>query len=86
MSYAIQDAHRLGLIDALLPRISSEAPNEEDLRFVKEYLSATLALLRRKGAAPRNLDDNPHRQSTVAVHRVMRDQWSALEKKPNVFD
>ncbi len=79
MSYAIQDAHRLGLIDALITGIPPEAPTEGDLKRVKAHLSEALATLRRNGPTLRNLDGNPYRQGTVAVRRAMREQWSAFE-------
>lgn len=80
MSYAIRDAHRLGLVDALIPGIRAAAPTEDDLKHIKKYLSETLATLRRTGPSPRNLDDNAHRQATVAVHRAMRDQWRVFDE------
>jgi malonate decarboxylase beta subunit len=80
MSYAIQDAHRLGLIDALLPGIRVGAPTEEDLKYVNDYFLEKLAALRRADPAPRNIDDNPYRQATATVLRTMSDQWAAFDK------
>ena len=80
MSYAIQDAHRLGLVDAVIPGIRAAAPSEDDLKHIKKFLSEALATLRRTGPDPRNLDDNAYRQATVAVHRAMRDQWRVFDE------
>ena len=80
MSYAIRDAYRLGVVDALIPGIRAEAPTEADLRHVRGSLLETLARLRYAGPAARNLDGNPHRQATVAVRRAMQNQWSAFDQ------
>lgn len=79
MSYAIEDAHRLGLIDTLIPGIRPEAPTQGDLKYMKEYLSERVATLRRTGPTPRELGDNPYRQGTVTVRRAMREQWSTFD-------
>jgi malonate decarboxylase beta subunit len=86
MSYEIQDAYRLGLIDALLSDVSAEAPDENDLSRVRGHLSQTLQRLRDRGAAPRELDDNLYRHATVAVQQTMRDQWYAFEANVSVSD
>jgi malonate decarboxylase beta subunit len=80
MSYAIQDAHRLGLVDALLPGVRAGAPTDEDRKYITDYLLQKLAALRRTGTAPRNIDDNPYRQATATVLRAMRDQWATFDK------
>ena len=80
MSYAIRDAHRLGLIDAIVPGIWAEAPTEYDSNHLRKYLSETLATLRHTGPTSRHLDGNPHRQATVAVRRAMQDQWRAFDE------
>lgn len=78
MSYAIEDAHRLGLVDALLPGIRPDAPTSAHLQYVTEYLSEMLASLRHQDSPRRRMEDNPHRQATTAVECAMRDQWPAV--------
>jgi malonate decarboxylase beta subunit len=80
MSYAIQDAYQLGLIDTLFTDVRAEAPTEADFKCVKMYLSEMLSTLRRTGAVSRDLNDHPHRQATVAVHHAMLEQWAAFDK------
>ncbi len=79
MSYAIRDAHRLGVVDALLSGIQPDKPSNEDLQRVTGYLSECLAALRHSSPASRNIEANPHRQGTAHVHVAMRQQWAAFQ-------
>ena len=79
MSYAIRDAYRLGVVDALLSGIQPDKLPDEDLQRVTGYLSDRLAALRRSGPASRNIEANPYRKGTAHVHRAMREQWAAFQ-------
>lgn len=81
MSYAIRDAHRLGILDALLSGIRSDAPAPEDVQRVTSYLAESLAALRRGDPASRHVESNQHRGGTVRVIRAMREQWAVSERQ-----
>jgi malonate decarboxylase beta subunit len=80
MSSAIQDAHRLGLIDTLLANIQGEAPTEADFTCVKKHLSDVLITLRHKGSKSRDYTDNPDRHATAKVYDAMLSEWTAFDR------
>lgn len=78
MSYAIRDAYRLGVIDALLPGIRSDEPADDDVKRVTSHLVQSLAELRCSRLPSRDIEANQNREGTVRVYRAMREQWTAL--------
>ncbi|MFC6645496.1 biotin-independent malonate decarboxylase subunit gamma [Granulicella cerasi] len=76
MSYAIQDAARLGIIDALIEGVDADAPTQEQVQRVKQVLAEKIAALK-PGA--RSVAGNPLRVGTNAVVEAMRAQWEAAD-------
>jgi biotin-independent malonate decarboxylase gamma subunit len=76
MSYAIEDAHRLGIIDTLVQDTSPDDPSPADIATVKAAL--TEALHNPTSEHP-DFTDNPHRQATEAVRLTLQKQWQAID-------
>ena len=76
MSYAIEDAHRLGIIDELLVGIDPASPGREDVERIKHVLAGHLQCIREGQPVKRPLTENPSRAATVAVHTCMSEQWA----------
>lgn len=79
-SYAIADAHKLGIIDTLLPNISAASPSNEDVLEIKRVLSAHLQAIRSGRAPRRSVDANPLRATTQAVCNAIASQWAAADR------
>ena len=77
MSFAIADAHRLGVIDALIGGIGADHPTAEDIARVKSCFGDALAAYRRGQSTRSPIPSNLHRQSTQRIREAMRAQWSS---------
>jgi len=77
MSFAIADAHRLGVIDDLIEGINADRPTAEDIARVKSCFGDALAAWRRGQSTRSSIPFNPQRQSTQRVRDAMRAQWSS---------
>ena len=76
MSFAIEDAHRLGIIDTLIEGIHVEEPTAGDLAIVRGFLAEALIEHRRGKAIRANISENEDRRATQTVQATMREQWS----------
>ena len=79
MSYAIEDAHRLGIVDTVIPGISGtsvDAPRPEDVATVRGHLAAALAARTTMKQRYEAATANPHRLATAEVRRTLRMQWN----------
>jgi len=77
MSFAIWDAHRLGVIDTLIEGVDADDPSPEDLAEVKSRLNEALVSFGRGQVSRLSILDNPYRQSTNRVRQAMREQWTS---------
>jgi len=81
MSFAIQDAYRLGVIDTLIENVCAEDPTAEDLTAIQSSLSKALAAHRRGDSLRSGIKENPYRRVTQNVRDAMRAQWIANDQK-----
>jgi biotin-independent malonate decarboxylase gamma subunit len=79
MSYAIVDAHKLGIIDVVLSQVDAEAPTSDQVEDVRQVLAAHLKSLRQGAKIDRSLRGNPYRVASVRVRDLMRAQWDAAD-------
>jgi malonate decarboxylase beta subunit len=79
MSYAIADAHRLGIIDELLS-VSADSTGNSEREHVREALRHHLQSIRAGRTERGDLRDNPYRAATVQVRHGMRKQWLAADE------
>jgi malonate decarboxylase beta subunit len=75
MSFAIQDACRLGVIDAFVDGVDPDGPTSEDLARIKSCFREVLVAHRKGDSTRASIAENPHRRSTQRVHQAMRAQW-----------
>jgi biotin-independent malonate decarboxylase gamma subunit len=75
MSFAIEDAHLLGVIDSLIAGTNADSPTLNDIDRVKSCLAEALAACRMGRDSRSSLQENPYRQSTRNVQDTMRMHW-----------
>lgn len=81
MSFAIEDAHRLGVIDTLIENVCADDPTVEDLAKVQSSLSDALVAHRRGDNSRSDIKENPYRRATHNVRHTMRAQWIAHDQE-----
>ena len=81
MSFAIEDAHRLGVIDTLIEDVCADDPAVEDLAKVQSSLSDALAVHRRGDNSRSSTKENAYRRATDNVRHAMRAQWIAHDQE-----
>jgi malonate decarboxylase beta subunit len=75
MSFAIQDAARLGIIDELIEGVDADNPTPQAVDRVKSCLSHALVASQKGASTSAAIAENPQRRSTQKVQQTMRAQW-----------
>jgi len=78
MSFAIADAHRLGVIDTLIDGVNVEDPSPDDLHTVRSCFSEALAAHGRGEPTRVSIANNSYRQATRQIRHAIREQWQAI--------
>jgi malonate decarboxylase beta subunit len=76
MSFAIADAHRLGVIDTLIQVKDGGAPDRHDISVVQSHFAQVLASLANGRSTRTSIDGNPLRTTTRDVRTAMQAQWT----------
>ena len=79
MSFAIADAHRLGIIQTLIHDVNGSQPSVDDADRVKANLAEATQQENAEQVKLEAIANSPFRKTTLAVRRAMSEQWLALD-------
>lgn len=86
MSFAIEDAWRLGVIHTLIDGVDCEDPTVDDLRRITTRFEEMLLSLRAGKRTTSSIEGNPYREGTQKIRAAVTEQWSMFPDKMSAFD